>query len=228
MKKLIILAIASLPLSSMAQSEWELPEDTQVENTKNSKRKKQKEQKNTTAISAHKETKQAISKIDPKYAAGKVPEVNGKVEWDKTITVPGVSADELYDRALNAIQSLTKDSLQSDSRIAAVNKREHIIAAKLDEEMVFSSSFISKDFTQFRYTLIANCKNGAVDIRLCRISYEYKTDKKEIYTAEEWITDSKAINKKGTRLYPLSGKFRRKTIDRVEEIFNYLSRISKQ
>lgn len=40
MKKLIILAIACLPLSSMAQSEWELPEDTKVENTKNSNRKK--------------------------------------------------------------------------------------------------------------------------------------------------------------------------------------------
>ncbi len=39
------------------------------------------------------------------------------------------------------------------------------------------------------------------------------------YKAEEWITDKEAVNKKGTKLYPRSGKFRRKTIDRVENIF---------
>ena len=39
------------------------------------------------------------------------------------------------------------------------------------------------------------------------------------YKAEEWITDKEAVNKKGTKLYPRSGKFRRLTIDRVEEIF---------
>ena len=39
------------------------------------------------------------------------------------------------------------------------------------------------------------------------------------YKAEEWISDKEAVNKKGTKLYPRSGKFRRKTVDRVEEIF---------
>ena len=41
----------------------------------------------------------------------------------------------------------------------------------------------------------------------------------ESYKAEEWISDAEAINKKGTKLYPRSGKFRIKTIDRIEEIF---------
>ena len=41
-----------------------------------------------------------------------------------------------------------------------------------------------------------------------------------LYKAEEWITDKLAVNKKGTRLYPRSGKFRRMTVDRVEAIFN--------
>ena len=39
------------------------------------------------------------------------------------------------------------------------------------------------------------------------------------YRAEEWITDKEAVNKKGTKLYPKSGKFRRLTVDRVEAIF---------
>ena len=39
------------------------------------------------------------------------------------------------------------------------------------------------------------------------------------YKGEEWISDKEAVNKKGTALYPRSGKFRRKTVDRVEAIF---------
>jgi colicin import membrane protein len=38
--------------------------------------------------------------------------------------------------------------------------------------------------------------------------------------AEEWISDEYAVNKKRTKLYPISGKFRRKTIDRKDFIFN--------
>ena len=37
--------------------------------------------------------------------------------------------------------------------------------------------------------------------------------------AEEWITDKYALNKKGTKLSRISGKFRRKTIDRKDNIF---------
>jgi len=36
-----------------------------------------------------------------------------------------------------------------------------------------------------------------------------------------------AVNKKGTRLYPRSGKFRRMTVDRVEAIFDgYMEALS--
>ena len=37
---------------------------------------------------------------------------------------------------------------------------------------------------------------------------------------EEWISDKEAVNKKNTKLLPLSGKFRRKTIDRKDFLFN--------
>ena len=38
--------------------------------------------------------------------------------------------------------------------------------------------------------------------------------------AEECITDRYAMNKKQTRLYPNTGKFRRKTVDRKDFLFN--------
>ena len=56
-----------------------------------------------------------------------------------------------------------------------------------------------------------------------QISYYYREDMEGqngvSYKAEEWISDKEAINKAGTKLYPISGKFRKKTIDRVDSIF---------
>ena len=53
-----------------------------------------------------------------------------------------------------------------------------------------------------------------------RVNYTYtQGNKTERYKAEEWITDDVAVNKKHTRLYPICGKFRKKTIDRKDELF---------
>ena len=62
-----------------------------------------------------------------------------------------------------------------------------------------------------------------MEMEISQISYYYaeQTDgtNGESYKAEEWITDQAAIAKSGKKLYPRSGKFRKKTIDRAEEIF---------
>ena len=42
-------------------------------------------------------------------------------------------------------------------------------------------------------------------------------------TAEEWITDEEALNKKKTGLNRMSAKFRIKTIDRKDNIFETIS-----
>ena len=66
-------------------------------------------------------------------------------------------------------------------------------------------------------------KGQKVSLVLTQISYYYNEDMDGkngvLYKAEEWITDKEAVNKAGTKLYPRSGKFRRFTVDRVEEIF---------
>jgi colicin import membrane protein len=71
------------------------------------------------------------------------------------------------------------------------------------------------------FQLLVSCKDGEANVRMTRITYDYDTARTpQHYSAEEWITDKYAVNKKGTKLYPLSGKFRRKTIDRKDFIFN--------
>ena len=46
-------------------------------------------------------------------------------------------------------------------------------------------------------------------------------------TAEKWITDAVALNKRKTRLSKGSAKFRRKTIDRKDEIFSAITNALK-
>ena len=46
--------------------------------------------------------------------------------------------------------------------------------------------------------------------------------------AEEWITDKEGLNKSKTKLSKISGKFRRKTIDRKDEIFATITEALKR
>jgi hypothetical protein len=107
-------------------------------------------------------------------------------------------------------------------------KEDGVIAARVEEWMVFSKKFLSLDQTRLRYQINVTTGQGKVNITVTQISYLYGEEWEEnkptgkggeIYRAEEWITDEVALNKKGNKVLPLSGKFRRKTIDRVEEIF---------
>ena len=94
--------------------------------------------------------------------------------------------------------------------------------------MVFKKKFLYLDQTRLRYQISVTTGQGAVNISITQISYLYNEEweenkptgtEGERYRAEEWITDEKALNKKGTKVLPMSGKFRRKTIDRMNEIF---------
>lgn len=209
MKKLIAFALALVPMLGMAQSNvWEIPDQPQQQ----AKVVKKKE---------------AAPKVDPKYLAGAVPEVNGEVVFTLDKDVAGMSADSIYDKVYAVISEIVDEGkgsgLQPQARIAAVNKAEHTIAARVKEWLVFTSNFISLDRTEFNYTLIARAKDGYVSVKMERISYAYEMNRKDAAgmkeKAEDWITDKHALNKKQTKLSPLSGKFRRKTIDRKDNIF---------
>lgn len=197
-----------IPLSMMAQSNWELPD------SKNVKTEKPK-----------KADKNVRTATNPKYGVGAVSLVNGKIEWDYIISLPGQKADEIYAKVQSALEELIQQPEQrDDSRLTAVNKSEHIVAAYLDEELVFSRKAIARDFCHIRYTLIATAKEGELALRLCRITYLYdvgrRTEKQ--YTANELITDEEAMNATKTKFYPMPGKFRCHTIDRKDEVFGFI------
>ena len=183
------------------------------------------------AVQAMPKTTKTATKKDKKheaengyYLADAVPTVDGKVVFTIDIDVPGTSAEDIYNTTYNYIQALTQDEKQKEggnSMIALVNKEEHIIAARLCEWIVFSSTFISLDRTEFNYTLIATCSDSHLNLTLSRINYTYEEGRSSELriNAEEWITDKYGLNKSQTKLSRMSGKFRKGTIDRKNEIF---------
>lgn len=215
MKKIIIAILACLPLAAMAQSNvWEIPDEQTQEQPKKEKR--------TTLIK-----KKAKKVENPKYLAGAVPVVDGHVVFTLDKDVPGMSADEIYSKVYGVFQEIAEEGksadLQPSSRISAVNKTEHTIAARINEWLVFSNSFLSLDRTIMNYNLIAQATDGHIKVTMERINYAYETSRDNggmKISADEWITDKEAINKKGDKLYKGNGKFRRKTIDRKDNIFS--------
>lgn len=169
-------------------------------------------------------------KEDPKYLEGAVTtDENGKVVFEAEMEAPGKSAEQLYELLFDYMSGLTQDKDAIESRIALVNKDEHIIANLMDEWLVFNSSFISLDRTECKYNLIANISNGKVKMTINHINYTYEEGRQTGFKlpAEEVITDKVALTKKKNDLARIFGKFRKKTIDRKDQIFNEITALIK-
>jgi colicin import membrane protein len=204
MKKIAIIAIVALSsLNLWAQDNtWERPE---VEETEVSKEIK-----------------------DAKYLKGAVPEVNGKVVFSTSINAPGKTADEVFDIVKTYLVKMTGEKNQQAASLVVDNKEKHELGATFNEWLVFKSNSIMLDQTRMLYVLKVRCSDGKADIEMTNIRYVYDEARKAMrYTAEEWITDKEALNKKGTRLLPVSAKFRRKTIDRKDFLFNKFESLLK-
>ena len=159
---------------------------------------------------------------DAKYLVeNAVPVVDGKVVFHTVIKAPGKSADQIYDILLKQLEKMVQEPNQIENSVVALQDRDkHELAAVFHEWLVFKNSALALDRTQFNFQLHVLCSDGQADVSMARMSYDYDLDRKPThYTAEEWITDKYAVNKKHTKLYPISAKFRRKTIDRKDFIF---------
>lgn len=169
-------------------------------------------------------------KEDPKYLEGAITfDEQGKIVFDTEIEAPGKSAAQLYDLVFDYMSGLTHDKESKASRMALVNKDEHIIVNTMDEWLVFSNSFISLDRTECKYNLIAKITDGKVSLSINHINYIYEEGRQTEFKlpAEEVIIDKVALTKKKNDLARIFGKFRKKTIDRKDQIFNEIAALVK-
>lgn len=208
MKKSVwMMLLMSVPMTSIAQNTWE----TKVE-------------KNEEAA------KVVVEKPNPdqKYLQGAVPVVDGSVVFSKTIEVPGKSAFEIYNIIGKFLQDETREANQINSLLVKADTTDYELGARYEEWLVFKSNAISLDRTRFYYVLKAVCQNGKAALEMSHIKYLYEEERNpQRYKAEEWITDKEAVNKKNTKLLPLTGKFRRKTIDRKDYLFSKIEDLLK-
>lgn len=196
MKKIFIAILMAMPLIASAQDNtWERIEQAQV----------------------------VKDNPDAKYLVdGAVPVVDGVVCWQTTINAPGKTAKQIYDILYKQMDKMVNEPNQiANSAIVQDDKEKHELGAIFHEWLVFKNSTLSLDRTQLNFQLMVKYADGKADVKISHITYDYDLERKPVhYKAEEWITDKYAVNKKHTKLYPISAKFRRKTIDRKDFIFN--------
>lgn len=162
---------------------------------------------------------------DPKYLTGAITYDDGKVTFTKEFKLPGVSQNDIYTRVLAWAEKRYQPEGKLHSFVSYKNEAEGQIAVSGEEYLVFSSTALSLDRTRIYYQLTTDIEDGLCKMKMTRIRYWYdeNRDGGEKYTAEEWISDEMALNKKKTKLAPICGKFRRETIDLKDEIFQEIA-----
>ena len=169
------------------------------------------------------EVEEAVVKVNPdeKYLAGAVPMVDGRVTFSTVIEAPGKSASQIYSIVKNYMDRLTRQPNQLEhSVLALADSSKNFVCGNYQEWLVFKNNALVLDRTRFYYTLMTQCNDGSLEVKMTRIYYLYEEERDpQTYKAEEWIDDKNALNKKQTKLLRGSAKFRRKTVDRKDYLF---------
>ena len=166
------------------------------------------------------------------YMQGAVPEFNGKVVFNKHIEATGKSKGDLYKKMLQWASFRFNPETEygkwpnadyfKNTEYARVLKAEAengLLKIQGNEDMIFTNKALAKDMAGASYILTLTCTDGGIDVEMSNISYTYSlSDTPERIEAEDWITDKEAFNKKG-QLSKGSGKFRVKTIDLKDRLF---------
>jgi colicin import membrane protein len=166
------------------------------------------------------------------YMHGAVPEVNGKVVFSQIIASPGKNKTDLYNLIATwaSLRYLPKsekgDWKDKDyfknyeySEVRKGDINNGIIECVGDEEIVFSKKTLSTDFSKINYLLTIKISDGSVEVKMDNIAYTYNVaEDVQRIEAEDWITDKESFTKKG-KFYRVNGKFRTKTIDLKNQLF---------
>lgn len=167
------------------------------------------------------------------YLLGAVPVVDGYVQFDTVFNVRGKKQAEIMQLLQSYVQNQLVDGEDQlpQARITEVTPDSGIIAASIEEYMYFKRTNWQIHRVRFYYQLIFRVSDGKFAATIRRLHYRYDPEVTagefdEDRRAEQWITDDKALTKKGTKLARISGKFRKLTIDRVHEIFHESAKVT--
>ena len=155
-------------------------------------------------------------KNDSKYLAGAVPEVDGKVIFTKEIKAPGMSQAQIYEYSKTWLDNRMKKN-ENDSRIVYTDPQKVLIIGAGREWIVFNANALNLNRTEITYQPIITCLPEKCILEIQKIVFSYR-EGHEIYEAEKWISDEMALNKSKTKLVPALAKWRKQTIDFVDDL----------
>lgn len=154
---------------------------------------------------------------EKQYLAGAVTETDGKVIFIREIDAPSLSQKQIYDKMLTWAEGRFNND---KNRIVYTNQADGDIAAIGEDYLVFSNTALSLDRTLMSYKMTIECRDQACTLKITGIRYTYNVSyqrEPEKYVAEEWITDKYALTKNRTKLNRICGKFRKATINYINE-----------
>ncbi len=148
-----------------------------------------------------------------------VPVVDGKVIFTEKVDIlQGYTTEQVGDIATKWLQGVLSKHDPQRNRIV-LNKDNKITAVGYIE-VIFTDNAISFDRAFMNCAIIVNYSAQECSVTIERIKYDYTdSGKKQVILAEDYITYENAVNKKGTKLLVITGKFRKGTIDTKNKMF---------
>jgi hypothetical protein len=151
-----------------------------------------------------------------RYLEGAVPVKEGKVVFTREVHAPGYSRETIFARVGEMAAGRFKTGEEEQGSVTYSNADEGVTICRGREYLVFTRKALVLDRALVDYQVAYTCRDGGCAMEVTRVRYLYGEEKKEQLTAEEWITDEHAYNKKRGRLLRGSDKFRVKTVDLVD------------
>jgi hypothetical protein len=156
------------------------------------------------------------------YLAGAVPEVDGKVVFSKEFSIPGLKRDVVYERVQKWMEKRLAENNNDRSRIVYSDKENGNMVGAAEEWLTFKSNALALDRAWMGYSVKAECADEICRVSIEKIRYTYQ--EKEKYTAEEIISDSQALNKAKTKMIIGFKKWRMKTVDFADDMFDAVAK----
>ena len=157
--------------------------------------------------------------IDTPYLAGAVPTTTeGIVCFEQTFNTGSKTTQQTFDIMKQTAQDIINGPNAAHEISRIMQDSADTLIATICEPIYFKKAKWETDSALIRYQYLASVTDGVAKLRVWLISYSYE----EIgfnYKAEEWITDKFALTKDKAALRKGNGKFRKKTIDYVKELF---------
>lgn len=167
------------------------------------------------------ETQVSTENPDAKYLVPLPLEPTGQVYLERVLTLPeGANTDETLAKLKDWMNRCMKDSRILNSTPVEAEE-PNTLQMMVNQEIVFSQSFLTLDNGQMNYLLQTSVKDGKIILQMRRISFRYNGDNPDRkmlrISAEDYIADKVALNKKGDKIIRAYRKFRVKTVDLIDE-----------